>query len=96
MEVFDIKQIAKFWISTSTLKKNKKWYKILINGQKAVYSINKDGVVINRTTGREMSTTRNTNRDNLPGYVVYQLSVDHKVYHVFKHRLMASIFIPIP
>lgn len=83
------KQIAKNMIVTSTYKK-KKWYKIIVNGKKTLYDINKKGEVRNRETGL------NINPSEATGYLKYVLYVNGKRICISIHRLLGCVFIPIP
>lgn len=88
-----MKDLTKFSITTSTRKGSTEWYKIRINGYPTRYSVNKEGVVRDRETEGVVS-------ENRGHYITLKLWVPEikpdAPINISKHRLMASIFIPVP
>lgn len=88
-----IKKLTKHSITTSTRKGSKDWYRIRIDGIKTRYEVNIDGIVRDRETGGIV-------KEQNDRYITFKLWVPEinptKPLTVFKHRLMASIFIPVP
>lgn len=67
-----------------------KWFPLL-EFPNSQYEINRKGEVRNKTTGNQLNGT--INKD---GYLIYNLTVDGKVYGRMAHILVAKQFIPNP
>ena len=83
-------QIAKYYIVTSTMGKRKRWFRIVVNGEKTIYKINMHGDVKDTIKKRLLPVSMSN------GYHVYNIALNDKRIYLSKHRLMATIFIPIP
>ena len=83
--------ISKYWISSSTTGNSKEWYRIMIEGHKTSYEINKYGIVRNRDTHVEKKVNVTSS-----GYLSTKIYYLGKHCTIGIHRLLACIFIPIP
>lgn len=87
------KKLVKHVITTSTRKGSRDWYIIRVDGYKTIYEINIEGEVRNRRTGELLKEYKDR-------YISYELWVTEinqkKPVRLAKHRIMASIFKPIP
>lgn len=81
--------IARYLITTTSGIK-KKWKRIMIEGENTIYEMNRKGILRYRDT-KEIIEHR-----SLTGYEVYNLIVGNKRLLLSRHRLLASLFIPIP
>ena len=63
----------------------------LITGYGNKYYINKNGIVINKKTGRELKAYITKN-----GYKMITLCYNNKSKKIFLHRLLATLFLPNP
>lgn len=85
--------ISKHVITTNTIGRSI-WKTIVVDGVETMYEVNRKGIVRNRNTLKVMSRYGYHNRWQESH--IYGLSVNKKVVRLDAHRIMASIFIPIP
>ena len=89
MEKYPI--IAKYYITTSTTKRKKKWYRLVVEGKKTCYEVNRQGCV------RNIDTQNILKPSILNGYYSYNIRLsDNEKVKLSMHRILACIFIPIP
>lgn len=81
--------LTKYIIGTTSGNK-KKWKRIMINGKKTEYEMNKDGIVRDRNT-------EEIKKPHKIRYYRYSLKLeDGTIANVMRHRLMMALFVPIP
>lgn len=81
--------LSNYVVTTSTYKKSKEWKKLIVNGAKTRYYVNIKGEVKTESGFLLQPAILN-------GYLRYSLLVNGEQVSLSKHRLIASIFIPIP
>lgn len=84
--------IAKYFIGTLS-GKNKEWKRIMINGEKTDYEMNKEGTLRDRIT-KEIYIPHQIS--DPPSYCYYNINLSNKHIMLSRHRLLAALFIPIP
>jgi hypothetical protein len=83
--------IAKYYISSSTMGHKKRWYRLLVNGEKTNYEVNKHGYIRNIETKNELKPMIAN------GYYTYKIRLlDGSIASLTMHRILSCIFIPIP
>jgi len=83
--------LSNYFVCATTKTAKSKWRRIVVNGVITRYEMNKAGEIRNRDTGRMLQ-----GYVGKPGYFIYLLTLNGKKISLFKHRLLACLFIPIP